>query len=134
MVVAEHEFSRAVEVGPTEAEYGTTVGGGPIVGYSDAQCVYCRDIADQLIDVATELGLAPQPAVLGAFESDASHAKASGLSARGAAVPSDAEHTRIRGHPARCDPHDERGACGIPAPLARADASLECAHVSGATV
>jgi len=72
----------ALEVGPTEAEYATTVGGGPIVGYSDAQCVYDKNVADQLMDVATELGLAPQPAVLGAFESDASHAKASGLSPR----------------------------------------------------
>jgi putative aminopeptidase FrvX len=76
------ELTLALEVGPTEAEYGTTVGGGPIVGYSDAQCVYDKDVADQLISIATELGLSPQPAVLGAFESDASHAKASGLSPR----------------------------------------------------
>jgi putative aminopeptidase FrvX len=34
--------------------------------------------------VATELGLSPQPAVLGAFESDASHAKAGGLTPRAA--------------------------------------------------
>lgn len=72
----------ALEVGPTEAEYGTTVGGGPVIGYSDAQCVYDKDVADQLISIATELGLSPQPAVLGAFESDASHSKASGLSPR----------------------------------------------------
>jgi putative aminopeptidase FrvX len=76
------DVTLALEVGPTEAEYGTTVGGGPIVGYSDAQCVYDKNIADQLLGVATELGLEPQPAVLGAFESDASHAKASGLSPR----------------------------------------------------
>lgn len=76
------DVTLALEVGPTEAEYGTTVGGGPIVGYSDAQCVYDKAIADQLISAATELDLIPQPAVLGAFESDASHAKASGLSPR----------------------------------------------------
>jgi putative aminopeptidase FrvX len=76
------DLTLALEVGPTEAEYGTTVSGGPIVGYSDAQCVYDKDVADQLMDVATELGLSPQPAVLGAFESDASHAKASGLTPR----------------------------------------------------
>jgi putative aminopeptidase FrvX len=76
------DVTLALEVGPAEAEYGTTVGGGPIVGYSDAQCVYDKDIADQLMSVATELDLTPQPAVLGAFESDASHAKASGLSPR----------------------------------------------------
>jgi hypothetical protein len=34
------------------------------------------------MSVATELDLSPQAAVLGAFESDASHAKASGLSPR----------------------------------------------------
>lgn len=28
----------ALEVGPTEQAYGTTVAGGPIVAYSDAPC------------------------------------------------------------------------------------------------
>jgi putative aminopeptidase FrvX len=74
------ELTLALEVGPTEAEYSTSVGGGPIIAYSDAQCVYDKDVADRLMSIATELGLSPQPAVLGAFESDASHAKASGLS------------------------------------------------------
>jgi putative aminopeptidase FrvX len=76
------DLTIALEVGPTEAEYGTTVSGGPIIGYSDAQCVYDKDVADQLMSIATQLGLSPQAAVLGAFESDASHAKASGLSPR----------------------------------------------------
>jgi len=76
------DVTLALEVGPAEAEYGTNVGGGPIVGYSDAQCVYDKNTADQLMSVATELDLRPQPAVLGAFESDASHAKASGLTPR----------------------------------------------------
>ncbi|OBB70054.1 M42 family metallopeptidase [Mycobacterium sp. 852014-50255_SCH5639931] len=72
----------ALEVGPTEQEYGTTVTGGPIVGYSDALCVYDKDVADRLMSIATELGLSPQAAVLGAFESDASHSKANGLTPR----------------------------------------------------
>jgi putative aminopeptidase FrvX len=72
----------ALEVGPTEQEYATTVTGGPIVGYSDASCVYDKDIADRLITIANDRGLAPRPAVLGAFESDASHAKAAGLTPR----------------------------------------------------
>jgi putative aminopeptidase FrvX len=72
----------ALEVGPTEAEYGTTVSGGPIIAYSDAQCVYDKDIADRLMDIATERGLSPQAAVLGAFESDASHSKATGIAPR----------------------------------------------------
>lgn len=76
------DLTVAVEVGPTEAEYGTTCAGGPIVAYSDALCVYDKVVADRLCELGRDLGLNPQPAVLGAFESDASHAKASGLSAR----------------------------------------------------
>jgi putative aminopeptidase FrvX len=76
------DLTIAVEVGPTEAGYGTTCAGGPIVAYSDAECVYDKPIADALMNIASERGLSPQAAVLGAFESDASHAKASGLSAR----------------------------------------------------
>ncbi len=74
----------ALEVGPTEQEYATSVSGGPIVGYSDALCVYDKDVADTLMRIATDRGLSPQAAVLGAFESDASHAKASGLAPRAA--------------------------------------------------
>jgi putative aminopeptidase FrvX len=72
----------ALEVGPTEREYATTVRGGPIVAYSDALCVYDKDVADRLMKIATDRGLAPQPATLGAFMSDASHSKASGLTPR----------------------------------------------------
>ncbi len=72
----------ALEVGPTEREYATSVAGGPIVGYSDALCVYDKDVADRLLRIATDRGLAPQAAALGAFMSDASHSKASGLSPR----------------------------------------------------
>jgi putative aminopeptidase FrvX len=76
------DLTLALEVGPTEAEYGTSCSGGPIIAYSDAQCVYDKDVADRLMEIANKLGLSPQAAVLGAFESDASHAKASGLSPR----------------------------------------------------
>lgn len=76
------DVTLAVEVGPTEAEYGTSVAGGPIVAYSDAQCVYDKGVADRLCAVARRLGFSPQAAVLGAFESDASHTKAAGLSPR----------------------------------------------------
>ena len=72
----------ALDVGPTEREYATTVTGGPIVGYSDALCVYDKDVADGLMGIATARGLSPQPATLGAFMSDASHSKASGLTPR----------------------------------------------------
>ncbi len=69
----------ALEVGPTEREYATSVTGGPIVAYSDALCVYDKDVADRLLSIATERELGPQAATLGAFMSDASHSKASGL-------------------------------------------------------
>ncbi len=72
----------ALDVGPTEREYATSVTGGPIIGYSDALCVYDKDVADQLMAIATARGLKPQPATLGAFMSDASHSKASGLTPR----------------------------------------------------
>jgi len=76
------DLTLAVEVGPTEPEYNTTCSGGPIIAYSDARCVYDKDVADALMAIATQRGLSPQAAVLGAFESDASHSKASGLSPR----------------------------------------------------
>jgi putative aminopeptidase FrvX len=44
--------------------------------------VYDKKVADRLMEIASASGLSPQPAVLGAFESDASHAKAGGLSAQ----------------------------------------------------
>ncbi len=72
----------ALEVAPTEREYATRVAGGPIIGYSDALCVYDKDVADRLMKIATERGLEAQPAALGAFMSDASHSKASGLTPR----------------------------------------------------
>lgn len=71
-----------LEVGPTEREYATSVTGGPIVAYSDALCVYDKNVADRLMKIATDRGLVPQPATLGAFMSDASHSKASGLTPR----------------------------------------------------
>jgi putative aminopeptidase FrvX len=76
------DLTLALEVGPTEREYNTSVAGGPIIGYSDALCVYDKKVADRLLKIATDRGLSPQPAALGAFESDASHSKANGLTAR----------------------------------------------------
>jgi putative aminopeptidase FrvX len=76
------DLTIALEVGPAEAEYGTTCSGGPIVVYSDAESVYDKPVADALMAVAMERGLSPQAAVLGAFESDASHSKVGGSSPR----------------------------------------------------
>ena len=49
----------ALEVGPTEREYATTVTGGPIIGYSDALCVYDKDVADQLMRSPSTAGWCP---------------------------------------------------------------------------
>lgn len=76
------EVTLALEVGPTEAEYTTTVAGGPIIAYSDEESIYDKPIADRLMDIAGKLDLAPQAAVLGAFESDASHSVAAGQAGR----------------------------------------------------
>lgn len=38
--------------------------GGPIVGYSDAVCVYDKDVADRLMRIATEKGLSPLRALV----------------------------------------------------------------------
>ncbi len=76
------DLTLGLEVGPTEAEYDTTVGGGPIVAYADTECVYDKSVADRLMEIGKKLDLSPQAAVLGAFESDASHSKATGLSPR----------------------------------------------------
>jgi putative aminopeptidase FrvX len=43
----------ALEVGPTEQEYGTSVTGGPIIGYGDALCAYDKEVADRLMRIAT---------------------------------------------------------------------------------
>ena len=52
------------------------------MAYSDALCVYDKAVADRLMAIATSRDLRPQAAALRAFESDASHAKAGGLSPR----------------------------------------------------
>jgi putative aminopeptidase FrvX len=76
----------ALDVGPTEPEYGTRVDGGPIIPYADAAVLYDKAVADRLLALGQELGLDPQPAVLGAFETDASQSKSKGASPRAAAL------------------------------------------------
>jgi hypothetical protein len=87
------DLTLALEVGPSEAEYGTTVGGGPVVGYSGAQCVYDKGVADQMMGVATELDLSPQGR--GAWRVCVGRVACEGdgrVAAGGAVVPADAEH------------------------------------------
>ncbi|WP_092865554.1 M20/M25/M40 family metallo-hydrolase [Quadrisphaera sp. DSM 44207] len=72
----------AVDVGPTEAEYGTTVDGGPVIAHADAAGVYDEAIADRLLAIGADLGSSPQPAALRSFESDASQSKSKGQAPR----------------------------------------------------
>jgi len=72
------DLTIAFDVGRTEAEYNTSGAGGPIIAYRDADCVYDKPAADALMNIATDRGLTPQAAVLGAFEAESSHSKASG--------------------------------------------------------
>jgi putative aminopeptidase FrvX len=44
-----------------------------------SRTIYDKDVADRLVQIPEDLDLSPQSAVLGAFESDASHAKANGF-------------------------------------------------------
>jgi putative aminopeptidase FrvX len=81
-------------VGPTVAECSTTVSAGPIVAHSDALCTDDKKVADTLMKVADERQMSPQAAVLGVFQSDASHAKAIGIVARAGmlAIPTLSTH------------------------------------------
>jgi putative aminopeptidase FrvX len=78
------DVTLALDVGPTEAEYQTTVSSSPIVAFADVAVVYDKSIADRLVDLGNQLGFPPQRAVFGAYMSDASNAKAKGQSAAAA--------------------------------------------------
>ncbi|MCX7591765.1 MAG: peptidase M42 [Kiritimatiellae bacterium] len=84
----------AVDVGPVAAEYGTRIDGGPIVVYADKRTVYTRSIADRLVALGNELGLAPQTATFLSYASDASLAKSAGLVARAGllCIPTEGTH------------------------------------------
>lgn len=74
------DITIALDVGPAEAEYQTSASDRPIVAYADAAVVYDKKIADRLVRLGAELGTAPQRAVFGSYESDASNAKLKGQS------------------------------------------------------
>jgi putative aminopeptidase FrvX len=78
------DVTLAIDVAPTEPEYQTTVSEHPVVAYADTAALYDKAIADRLVAVGRELGLVPQRAVFGAYESDASNATAKGQSPRAA--------------------------------------------------
>ncbi|MGY1811490.1 M42 family metallopeptidase [Blastococcus sp. SYSU D00820] len=78
------DVTLAVEVGPAEAEYQVSVDDGPVVAYADDSVAYDKRICDHLLALGRELGLDPRAAVWQSFDSDASHAKASGQTAQAA--------------------------------------------------
>jgi putative aminopeptidase FrvX len=80
------DVTLALDVGPAEAEYQVDVDDGPVVAYADDSVVYDKAIADRLLALGREIGVAAVPAVWQAFDSDASQSKAHGQVARAALV------------------------------------------------
>lgn len=76
----------AIEVGMVDPEYGTSMDGGPILFYKDANAPYDRDLTDRLYDLGEELRLDPQSMVAESFGSDASLIKARGIIPRTAVI------------------------------------------------
>jgi putative aminopeptidase FrvX len=80
------DVTLALDVGPAEAEYQVDVGDGPVIAYADDAVIYDKQIADRLLALGGEIGVAPVPAVWQSFDSDASQSKAKGLAPRAALV------------------------------------------------
>jgi putative aminopeptidase FrvX len=78
------DVTLALDVGPAEAEYQVDVDSGPVIAYADDLVVYDTAISEHLLALGRELELNPRAAVWQSYESDASHAKASGLSPQAA--------------------------------------------------
>lgn len=78
------DITLALDVGPAEAEYAVPLDSGPVVAYADDAVVYDKPLADHLLALGRELGLAPTAAVWQSFHSDASQAMAHGQTPRAA--------------------------------------------------
>jgi putative aminopeptidase FrvX len=78
------DVTLALDVGPTEAEYGVPADSGPLVAYADDAVVYDKAIADRLMALGRELELHPRAAVWESYDSDASQSRGSGQAARAA--------------------------------------------------
>ena len=78
------DLTLALDVGPAEDEYHVPVDSGPVVAYADDAVVYDKPVADHLLALGRELGLAPRAAVWESYDSDAGRAKSSGQVARAA--------------------------------------------------
>lgn len=76
------DITVAIDVGPAEDEYATPLTANLIVAYGDDAAVYDRRIADRLVAVGSDAGLAPMAAVWGSYKSDSSHSKRTGHSPR----------------------------------------------------
>ncbi|MEW6356167.1 MAG: M20/M25/M40 family metallo-hydrolase [Planctomycetota bacterium] len=76
----------ALEIGPAEKEYDTSNCEKPIVLYRDSGHLYDRDLADELCDIAGDLGFRAQPATVTSFGSEASYAKKYGQVGRAGCI------------------------------------------------
>lgn len=76
----------ALDIGPAEKEYQVAVEGGPVIVYADDYVVYDSVVADRLLALGGDAGLAPQPAVYESFGSDGSEAKSKGQTALAALI------------------------------------------------
>ncbi|WP_207459987.1 hypothetical protein [Azospirillum sp. SYSU D00513] len=87
------EVCIAVEVGPIAAEYDTVLSADPIVLMGDEKGYYSKSVSDGLLRAAERCGLAPQPALMPGFVSDASAVLGSGSSARAGCIAIPTENT-----------------------------------------
>jgi putative aminopeptidase FrvX len=103
------DVTLALDVAPTEAEYGIPSDSGPVVAYADDTAVYHKGLADHLLALGREIGVAPRAAVFESYDSDASQAVGSGHTARAGllALPTlsthgyEVQHTETVGRVAR---------------------------------
>jgi putative aminopeptidase FrvX len=75
------DITLALDVGPAEAEYQTTLDAIPIVVFADDSTTYDRRVTERLMVLGREIGTGTTPAVFESYDSDASNAKAKGQSA-----------------------------------------------------
>lgn len=83
----------AIDVGPVAAEYDTELNAEPMVVYRDARGIYSKAVADRMVAVGRELGMAPQRATWESYGSDATAAKTAGLTAKAALLCIPTENT-----------------------------------------
>ena len=80
------EVTIAIDVAPSEKEYGIEMNDQPVIVYQDRVSLYTKSLSDALVEAAYKVNLKPQTAVLGRYASDASYSKHHGQAAQAALV------------------------------------------------